>query len=362
MKNGLLVCSPSSRRKNVGDYIQSLAQEQFYDHIDCYVEREDLDSFHSSEMTNVIMNAWFMWKPEHFPPSDDIRPLFVSFHIVPSKAKQMLSEKGLNYLKRYEPIGARDMGTKRLLESKGIKCYFSGCLTLTLGLRYKSDKKADTYYFVDPYYEVCGMPENRYKIVPYCNAIINYIKYRRKVNKVIPQFIHEYRTLLGRISKRLEYVICATTFYAYYHCMFSEELLKRSIFIKHTMNVDDGMGNDYFMQKARELMCQYAQARLVVTSRIHCALPCLAVETPTIFVNSYALNNESIRSAGRLEGLVELCHQIMWTSKGLISLSEEVNQIMQEGKIGIGVKLDNPDRYLQLKENLIETVRKFVKK
>lgn len=65
-RNGLLVCAGSGDVKNIGDYIQSVAQEQFYDRIDTYVEREDLDVFSSDEKTNVIMNAWFMWNPEHF--------------------------------------------------------------------------------------------------------------------------------------------------------------------------------------------------------------------------------------------------------------------------------------------------------
>lgn len=81
-KNGLLICAGSGSVKNIGDYIQSVAQEQFYDHVDTYVEREALDTFFSDGKTNVIMNAWFMWRPEHFPPSPSINPLFVSMHIV----------------------------------------------------------------------------------------------------------------------------------------------------------------------------------------------------------------------------------------------------------------------------------------
>lgn len=153
-RNGLLVCAGSGDVKNIGDYIQSVAQEQFYDRIDTYVEREDLDVFSSDEKTNVIMNAWFMWNPEHFPPSSSINPLFISMHIVPSIADKMLSPSTVSYLKQYEPIGARDMATKAVLEQYGVQSYFSGCLTLTLGLKYKDDEKDGSIYFVDPYYEL----------------------------------------------------------------------------------------------------------------------------------------------------------------------------------------------------------------
>lgn len=36
--------------------------------------------------------------------------------------------------------------------------------------------------------------------------------------------------------------------------------------------------------RGEKLLKQYATAKLVVTSRLHCALPCLALETPVIFV------------------------------------------------------------------------------
>lgn len=38
------------------------------------------------------------------------------------------------------------------------------------------------------------------------------------------------------------------------------------------------------MERAEELIKRYSKARLVVTSRLHCALPCVALGTPVIFV------------------------------------------------------------------------------
>ena len=80
--NGLLKRSGTqSKTKNIGDYIQTVAQEQFWDKVDRYVEIEELDSVDSDEKINVIMNGWYMWKPQNFPPADCINPLFVSIHI-----------------------------------------------------------------------------------------------------------------------------------------------------------------------------------------------------------------------------------------------------------------------------------------
>ena len=40
------------------------------------------------------------------------------------------------------------------------------------------------------------------------------------------------------------------------------------------------------MQEARGLLEIYKQAELVITSRLHCALPCRAFNTPVIFIHA----------------------------------------------------------------------------
>jgi polysaccharide pyruvyl transferase WcaK-like protein len=38
--------------------------------------------------------------------------------------------------------------------------------------------------------------------------------------------------------------------------------------------------------RAKRLLKKYARAKLVITSRLHCALPCIAFGTPVIFINN----------------------------------------------------------------------------
>lgn len=69
--------------KNIGDYVQSIAQKQFLkDKETCFVEIEKLSEFKSEEPVNVIMNGWFMWHPEMFPPSPCINPLFIPSYTI----------------------------------------------------------------------------------------------------------------------------------------------------------------------------------------------------------------------------------------------------------------------------------------
>jgi len=52
---------------------------------------------------------------------------------------------------------------------------------------------------------------------------------------------------------------------------------------------------------AQKRLDEYAQAKLVITSRIHCALPCLAFGTPVIFIHQNLADP-------RFSGLLEYLH------------------------------------------------------
>ena len=107
MKYGLLTYNENQRFFNVGDNIQSLAAKQFLPRVDVYVNREKLAEYKGPKL-KVIMNGWFTHNIHNWVPSEDIIPLFVSFHINNTAAPFMLNEKGIVYLKKHQPIGCRD--------------------------------------------------------------------------------------------------------------------------------------------------------------------------------------------------------------------------------------------------------------
>ena len=139
-----LLATRSKNQINIGDYIQSLAASQFLPSIDGFVQREKLNQYSSEEVT-IIMNGWFMHQPENWPPSPQINPIFLSFHLNILAKDQLLSEKSVAYFKKHKPIGCRDFQSVQFLKSKNVDAYFSGCLTLTLGEKYFSKEKEDIY-------------------------------------------------------------------------------------------------------------------------------------------------------------------------------------------------------------------------
>lgn len=79
MKYKLLAMS-TERHVNIGDYVQALASSQFLPSVDGFIERERLSSY-GGEVSKVIMNGWYMHHPKNWPPTPNIKPLFVAMHI-----------------------------------------------------------------------------------------------------------------------------------------------------------------------------------------------------------------------------------------------------------------------------------------
>jgi hypothetical protein len=172
--------------------------------------------------------------------------LIISFHltreIVPSvnvrmipPSETVLRGEGLDFLRRHEPIGARDLDTLTELRSAGVASYFSGCLTLTLPMTSPSVKRAHIY------------------AVDVSDAVFDHLS-RRCVEPVL------------RLS-----------------------------------HGDSELAGSARFAKAARLLQNYARARMVVTSRLHCALPCLAFGTPVLLI-------EKAADRYRFDGLRDFLH------------------------------------------------------
>ncbi|MEL6682864.1 MAG: glycosyltransferase family 8 protein [Pseudomonadota bacterium] len=84
--------------------------------------------------TWMICNGWFMHRNFRgvidFPFPSEINPLFISFHI---NDPDVLTADTIAELRKFEPIGCRDWTTLYRLRDYGVSCFFSGCLTTSIG-------------------------------------------------------------------------------------------------------------------------------------------------------------------------------------------------------------------------------------
>lgn len=289
--------------KNIGDYIQSLAAEQFLPKVDEYYDKTSDDT--GTDDIKMIMNAWYIWEPEKFPLAKRIIPLPVSMHISPFCAKELLSiDKVLSWFKIHEPIGCRDKETETLLQEKGVKTYFSACLTLTLGKKYKYQGERKGIIFVDPY---LSSIKGELSILDILSTIFFSLRHIKTYCNILKKFNHHY--CRGRFIA-LKKLIYSSIFVKTYSGMFSLKELSEAEFFTHMIKVGDGTNlnkEEEKMDYAKKLVQRYASSSIVVTGRIHCALPCLGIETPVIFTTGYTIEEGSKSfSAGRFGGLIDL--------------------------------------------------------
>ncbi len=232
MKYGLLMHKPTT---NWGDDIQSYAIRQFLPHVDHIINRERINTFKGDDEkpVAVVMAAWWMWYKWNWPPSKYVLPFFTGFHYSDNKAAKQagcpanflfLSGLGGKYMNAYGPVGCRDYFTRDNLREQGVNAEFSGCITLTL-------------------------PEQK----------------RIKPEKEYVCIVDVAKPVEDKIRKQLEGT--------------DIELRK----ITHNLGADHPKkGWKQRMNEVEELLTIYQNAKCVVTRRLHCALPCLAMGVPTL--------------------------------------------------------------------------------
>lgn len=226
MKFGLVVYLKTD---NIGDDVQSYAAKRFLPTVDYVIDREALDTFDShGEVVKAIMNGWYMYSKFNWPPASVIDPLWVAMHISENDyfgiGERFLEGIGGDYLRHYAPIGARDVSTLEMLERNHIPAYLSGCLTLT-----------------------------------------------------IPQFDNIEKTnevLLVDLDEKSEAIV---------RKMYPAENFQS---VTHNVNAEEysALSAEDRLQRVEKLLRRYQGAKCVITSRLHCALPCLALRTPVLLV------------------------------------------------------------------------------
>lgn len=296
MKFGVMM---HKHTQNIGDDIQTYAAARLLPQVDYFLDRERLDEFATDdgEPAAVVMSAWYMWHKWNWPPSRYIMPLYVGMHYSDHElAKQdgspvkteFLSGLGGDHLNAYGPIGCRDTFTEKAFKEMGIDAYFSGCITLTLPKMpvVKTEKEY-----------VCAVDISKAAV-----------EHTRKLLEGTDIELREMRHYKDYRNSDAAW----------------EERVK---------NVTD-------------LLTVYQNAKCVVTRRLHCALPCLAMGVPVLI-----LNNEKEGADIRFEPYYD------WT----YNCTRE-QYISGEYEYDITAPPKNPDDYIPYRESLIKAVNDFVQK
>ena len=317
---------------NYGDHIQSIAASQFLPQIDFKVERDKLNNDY--ELAKVIMNGWFTYNPENWPPNEKLNPLFISFHLNPTYSDILLKkEENRDFLRKHEPIGCRDFSTLKILEQYNIKAYYSFCLTSTLGLSYS-------------------------KTAPNNNIIMNDVLYKFLASKIYSlegqNTLMKIKIWLSNLKKQ---IIGTRKRNKILNQLIPKKILKESIKISQLVNKN--LGEDAITNLASKRIQEYANSKLVITSRIHCALPCLAVGTPVLFVLEGLENPKADMS--RLKGILDYVNILSNVSKEKIdTLFGKKMYVFHSSEIDWDNPPKNPNTHLDLTKKLIEDCNTFI--
>lgn len=229
-----------TRQINLGDPIQSFAVKNLYremgiaDEDIIPVPRYDLSNYNGEECVCVVNSASnyeeLAYDSHFMPPSPKVHAVPMSLHI-----HRKLPHDELTWYQTCGGVGCRDLYTVQYLESLGVDAYLSGCLTLTFPKRTdEQEKNADCIYLIDVPLELLDMcpPEIRNHGIELTNIV--------RIN--IPENANR-------------------------------------------MSVEDTLA--YHRKGEERIALLRDTARLVVTSRLHIATPCLAMGIPVILAGNH---------------------------------------------------------------------------
>jgi len=233
--------------RNIGDETQTIAQTGLYpSSADIVpVNREAMNAY-SGPTVGGLMNGWFLHKPGSWPPSPAIRAAYIAFHAAPSWD---IDDAARAYLKAQEPIGCRDMFTLRRLADLGIDGYFSGCLTLTLK---------------NPFPETA-----------------------RTAKVVVVDFETDWHRKAHPVATEL------------YERLVPEEVRRSAVSFDQIRSKPGRYVGRRRFEQSVDMLDLLATAKLVITRRLHTALPCIAFGTPFLFIH------DKFRDDPRFEGFSE---------------------------------------------------------
>lgn len=217
-------------RNNLGDVLQGIVTKPFLPVDAKVVDRENLSNIEDEGTGLLIANGWFNHSFEHFPPPANITPVYTSVHIANA---ELLKPKHIRrHFKKHAPIGCRDKKTLKLFLGWGIPAYYSNCMTITCTPRAPINTTGKGEALL-----VDG------------------------VDHPIPE----------QVKTKIEQLV-------------GQELTR----VSHNPQDTSGSFEEYAEKGSVEinnLLKRYCEAAIIITTKIHCALPCLGMGANVLLIH-----------------------------------------------------------------------------
>lgn len=222
-----------SHSANLWDNIQSYVSKVILERLWYNVKFINQIELHKKQDKTIILFInWFFCFfdnnfKSNFPFNKNIHPIFSNFHLEvdywkkESVTKKFFTNENKKYLKKYEPIWCRDADSADIFNENWVNAINNDCMTLLLDKRSKEDE--------------------------------------RNAKKIILVDVDEYTPIPKEYRKNYEYV-------------------------SHNISNGDKLSNETKINISEDILEYYKKnAKLIITSRFHCAMPCAAMWIPVIF-------------------------------------------------------------------------------
>lgn len=313
MKNKIYLLKYES--ENLGDDIQTVAVMDILDEISAnysFVYRDLINGHFFNPLYNnyIIFNGWFTngyGFEEYYlsgssknkihptwPPKGNFKPIFYSFHISewggPENREvhsKFLDNESVSFYKSFEKFGCRDAHTLNIMKKLGVNAYISNCITLSLS-------------------------KNKYKDLNLSTKEILFVDVPSTYDQVLSDKVND---------------------------VYKDKTIKK---ITHKISSYDRSTKERF-KLAREHLKYFCNAELVITTRLHVALPCLAFGTPVILL----VSNEDSKNSRIVDYLIYL-NYVTYDQIQDINLSEHLLN-----KYDSNISIDVKNKFKKIINNIL---------
>lgn len=223
------------KTRNIGDDLQSFSLLNVSPTVDAIVDRDCLADAYLATDHRIVLNTWFKLGNDNRSPNKRLKPIFYGFAL---GDEGILDTKLKDYLKAHEPIGCRDTWTVERLTDAGISAYWTACTSIFAGRFIEAvSKSRKGIYNVD----------------------------------VPSDFLRQYapENVLSKLTSFSNHVPPAGQFDQLHRFSLVHRLLQR-----------------------------LSTAELVITRRLHIALPCIGLGTPVVYIPDERLSFSRRRASG----------------------------------------------------------------
>ena len=307
---------------NLGDNIQSLAVVDMLknlsiteDQVD-YIVRSEMGIRNPNRKKGIFIPATGGLAWNTYPNSDDLpindynmRILYFGTRIPDGMFDAMRHyDAFIASMKKYEPIGCRDVATRDYLRSLGVKAFFSKCTTIGFNFRHKDIRGSKIFKISVP----------------------------QDVDDLLKEIMPPY------LNNKVEYL--------------SQDMDSPS---NGPMSDEDALLVNQMAWDRLELLKR--EALLVITKRIHVAMPCASMGIPVIFLNKTNGSRTAVARSILPVYTAEMLKEYDWSNIVPTDISKAKHELQllftyrlqqEEWKMGLKTERLSPEEFKEAGELL----------